>query len=160
MLQLLSEHPMTESQLSKKIGLTRSAIGYHLNPLLKANLIYLKKVEAEKHGILQKFYSPIAAFFAVKYDNVPLDVLRFFIQIQMEHLRGVFSALQLQQRFTGITPECLENLANAMIKQLEHTCREYEGEQVVESAETIKIRVYAAALDALSQQDEWSSLFN
>jgi DNA-binding transcriptional ArsR family regulator len=155
---MLSEHPMTESQISKKIGLTRSAVGYHLNPLLKANLIYLKKVEAEKHGILQKFYSPIAAFFAVKYDSIPCDVERFFVQMQIEQLRGVFSALQLHQRFTSISPENLEKLAKAMVKQLEHTCQEYEGEQVVENAETIKIKVYTDALTALLQQDEWASL--
>jgi predicted transcriptional regulator len=151
---------MTESQISKKIGLTRAAIGYHLNPLLKANLIYLQKVEAEKHGILQKFYSPIAAFFAVKYDNIPRDVERFFIHMQIEQLRGVFSASQLHRRFTGISPENLEQLATAMVKQLEHTCREYEGEQVVENAETVKIEIYTAALTALLQQKEWASLIN
>lgn len=158
MLQLLSERPMTESQMSKKIGLTRAAIGYHLNPLLKANLIYLKKVEAEHHGILQKFYSPIAAVFAVEYDNIPGDIARFFVQMQIEHLRGVFSALQLHQRFTGISPEKLEALATAMIKQLEHTCREYDGEAPVANAETVKIKIYADALAALLRQDEWASL--
>ena len=158
MLQLLSEQPMTESQMSKKIGLTRTAIGYHLNPLLKANLIYLQKVEAENHGILQKFYSPIAAFFAVEYDRIPGDVHRFFVQMQIEHLRGVFSALQLHQRFTGISPAQLEELANAMVRQLEHTCREYDGAVPTENAETIKIRVYADALAALLRQDQWAFL--
>ena len=54
-LQLLCEHPMTESQLSKEFGLTKAAIGYHLNLLMKSQLIYLERVEPEEHGILQKF---------------------------------------------------------------------------------------------------------
>jgi hypothetical protein len=80
--------------------------------------------------------------------------------MQIEQLRGVFSASQLHRRFTGISPENLEQLATAMVKQLEHTCREYEGEQVVENAETVKIEIYTAALTALLQQKEWASLIN
>jgi len=160
MLQLLSEHPMTEAQLSAELGLTRSAIGYHLKPLKKAGLIYLYKVEAEDHGILQKFYSPIAAFIVANYDNIPRDVKRNFIHMQIEHLRGIFTALKLQHRFSGISPESLEKLAVAMLKQLEKTCRDYKGKKVVKNAENIKIKIYTEALASLSKLDEWNTLIN
>jgi DNA-binding transcriptional ArsR family regulator len=160
MLQLLSEHPMTEAQLSAELGITRAAIGYHLNPLKKAGLIYLYKVEAEEHGILQKFYSPIAAVIVANYDNIPKDVKRNFIQIQIEHLRGIFTALQLQHRFSGISPENLEKLAVAMLKQLEKTCRDYKGVKVVKNAENLKIKIYAEALASLTKLDEWNALIN
>jgi predicted transcriptional regulator len=159
-LQLLSERPMTQTELSQTLGLTKSAIGYHLKQLMQANLIYIKRVEAETHGILQKFYSPIAAFIVANYDNIPSDVKRNFIQIQIEHLRGIFTALQLQHRFSGISPENLEKLAVAMLKQLEKTCRDYKGEKVVKNAENLKIKIYAEALASLTKLDEWNALIN
>ncbi len=78
-LQLLSEHPMTQTELSKSLGLTKSAIGYHLKQLMQANLIYIMKVEVENHGIQQKFYSPIANFIMATYDRTPDNIRRYFI---------------------------------------------------------------------------------
>jgi predicted transcriptional regulator len=159
-LQLLSEHPMTQTELSQTLGLTKSAIGYHLKQLMQANLIYIKRVEVENHGIQQKFYSPIAAVIVANYDNIPKDVQRNFIQIQIERLRGIFTALQLQHRFSGISPENLEKLAIAMLKQLDKTCRGYKVKKVVKNAETLKIKIYAEALASLKKLDEWNTLIN
>ena len=158
-LQLLCEHPMTEAQLSDELGLTRAAIGYHLKLLMKAQLIYLQRVEPEEHGILQKFYSPVAAFFIVNCDRIPKDVKRFFIQMQIVNLRGIFIAFQLQHRFFGVSPETLEKLALMMLKQLENTGRKYSKEGPVENAETLKVKIYAEALRVLTKQDEWHALF-
>ena len=117
-LQLLCEQPMTEAQLSKQLGLTKAAIGYHLNLLMNAELIYIERVEAEEHGILQKFYSPIAALMIMKYDYIPKDVKRYFLQTQIVHLRGIFIALQLNHHFSGVLPEVIERLAEAMARML------------------------------------------
>jgi DNA-binding transcriptional ArsR family regulator len=158
-LQLLAEHPMTEAQLSKELGLTRAAVGYHLHRLLKAELIYLKKAEPEKHGIIQKFYSPIAAFFIVDYDHIPHDAKRYFVQMQILYLRGIFIAFQLQHHFFEISPATLEKLAATMLKQLEETGRKYAKKRPVENAETLKVKIYAEALNNLTKQAEWHSLF-
>ena len=158
-LQLLCEHPMTEAQLSEELGLTRAAVGYHLNLLLKAELIYLERVEPERHGILQKFYSPIAAFFIVDYDHIPHDVRRYFLQMQIMYLRGIFIAFQLNHRFFGVSPATLEKLAVTMLKQLEETGRKYTEKGSVENAETLKVKIYAEALDNLTKQNEWHDLF-
>ena len=158
-LQLLCEYPMTETQLSKELGLTRAAIGYHLNLLMKAQLIYLERVEPEEHGILQKFYSPIAAFFIVAYDHIPNEAKRYFIQTQIIHLRGIFTAFQLNHHFSGVSPETLEKLAVAMLKQLENTGRKHIKERPVKNAETLKVKIYAEALESLMKQDEWYALF-
>ncbi|MDH5495608.1 MAG: winged helix-turn-helix domain-containing protein, partial [Candidatus Bathyarchaeota archaeon] len=131
-LQLLCEHPMTEAQLSKELGLTRAAVGYHLNLLLKAELIYLERTEPEGHGILQKFYSPIAAFFIADCSHIPHDVKRFFLQMQIMNLRGIFIAFQLHHRFFGVSPATLEKLAATMLRQLEETGRKYAKEDPVE----------------------------
>jgi len=150
---------MTEAQLSDELGLTRAAVGYHLKLLMKAQLIYLERVEPEEHGILQKFYSPVAAFFVVNCDHIPKDVKRFFIQMQIVNLRGIFIAFQLQHRFFGISPTALEKLALMMLKQLENIGRKYSKEGPVENAETLKVKIYAEALRVLTKQDEWHALF-
>ena len=157
-LQLLCEYPMTEAQLSEELGLTRAAVGYHLNLLLKAELIYLERVEPEKHGILQKFYSPIAAFFIVDYDRIPHDVMRYFLQMQIMYLRGIFIAFQLHHRFFGVSPTTLEKLAVALLRQLKETGRKYTEDSVA-NAETLKVKIYAEVLDNLTKQDEWYALF-
>ena len=41
---------MTEAQLSKEVGLTSVAVGYHLNLLMKAQFIYLERVEPEEQA--------------------------------------------------------------------------------------------------------------
>jgi DNA-binding transcriptional ArsR family regulator len=158
-LQLLCERPMTETQLSKELGLTRAAVGYHLNLLMKAQLIYLERVELEEHSILQKFYSPVAAFFIVDYDRIPNDAKRYFIQTQIIHLRGIFAAFQLHHHFSSISPTTLAKLAIAMLKQLENTSRKHAEEGPVENAETLKVKIYAEALESLMKQDEWHALF-
>jgi len=158
-LQLLCEHPMTEAQLSDELGLTRAAVGYHLNLLMKAQLIYLERVEPEEHGILQKFYSPVAAFFIMDYDCIPKDAKRYFIQTQIIHLRGIFTASQLHHHFSSVSPETLEKLAVAMLKQLEKAGRKHTKEEPVKNAETLKVKIYAEALENLMKQDEWHALF-
>jgi predicted transcriptional regulator len=158
-LQLLCEHPMTEAQLSTELGLTRAAVGYHLNLLMKAQLIYLERIEPEEHGILQKFYSPIAAFFIVDYDRIPNHAKRYFIQTQIIHLRGIFAAFQLHDRFSGVSPETLEKLAVAMLKQLEITGRKHIKKRPVKNAENLKIKIYTEALESLMKQEEWHALF-
>jgi len=158
-LQLLCGHPMTEAQLSEELGLTRASVGYHLKLLLKAELIYLERVEPEGHGILQKFYSPIAAFFIADYDHIPHDVKRYFLQMQIMYLRGIFIAFQLHHRFFGVSPATLEKLAVTMLRQLEETGRKYTKKGPVENAEILKVKIYAEVLDNLTKLDEWHALF-
>jgi hypothetical protein len=119
----------------------------------------LERIEPEEHGILQKFYNPLATFFIVDYDRIPNDVRRYFIQIQIMHLRGIFTAFQLHHRFFGISSTTLEKLAVTMLKQLENTGRKHVEERQEENAETLKVKIYAEALESLTKQDEWRTLF-
>ena len=93
---------MTEKQLSGEFGLTKAAVGYHLHLLLKAGLIGITKLEA-KHGILQKYYAPMAALFIIYTDNLPKDVKRFFIQTEIEHLRGMLIVCRLYERISEVS---------------------------------------------------------
>ncbi len=159
-LQLLCEYPMTEAQLSKELGLTRAAVGYHLKLLLKTHFICLERVEPEEHGILQKFYMPVAAFFTVDCSRIPNAVRRYFIQMQIVHLRGIFTTLQLQHRFFGVSPATLEKLARTMLQQLENVSRKHAKDGSVDNAETFKVKIYAEALSDLTKQKEWEYLFH
>ena len=158
-LQLLSEHPMTATELSKSLGITKSAIGYHLKQLMQANLIYIKKVEVEHHGIQQKFYSPIAAFIIATYGRTPDNIKRYFIQVQIEHLIGILAAIQCENSFFfDIHSETIEKLALMLWKQLEQTCKKYEGSYVIDTAESLKLTIYTDALNKLKTSPEWKAL--
>jgi len=158
-LQLLSEHPMTQTKLSQALGLTKSAIAYHLKQLMQANLIYIKRVEVETHGIQQKFYSPIANFIIATHDRTPDKIKRYFIQMQIEHVIGILAALQcVHAHFFDIDSETIEKLAIMLWKQLEQTCKKYENYNVIETAESLKIMIYTDALNNLTKLSEWKDL--
>jgi len=158
-LQLLSEHPMTQTELSKILGLTKSAIGYHLKQLMQANLIYIKRVEVESHGIQQKFYSPIASFIITSYDQTPDNIKQYFIQIQVEHVIGILSALQyVNTHFFDANSETIEKLAVMLWKQLEHTCKKFKRDNVIETGKNLKLMIYTDALNNLTKLSEWKAL--
>ncbi len=158
-LQLLSERPSTQTELSKKLGLTKSAVGYHLKQLMQTHLIYIAKVEAESHNILQKFYSPIAQFIIASYDQTPDEIKRYFIQMQIEHLIGILAALQCEQsNFLNVHPIAIEKLATILWRQVEQTSKKYADKKIVENAESLKIMIYADALKSVMSLDEWKAL--
>ena len=158
-LQLLAEGPMTETQLSRRLGVTKSAIGYRLKQLRKANLIYLEKEEAERHGIIQKFYRSIASLIIASYDQTPDRVKRYFIQMQIEHLIGMLAAMQSSRsHFFDVHSDTIEQLAILVWKQLEQTGKKYEKGIHVGDADSFRISVYTDVLNALTTHPEWKAL--
>lgn len=158
-LRLLSKYPMTETQLSQHLGLTKGAVGYHLHLLRDAGLISVDRVEAEEHGILQKFYMPIADLFIVDPAHIPEDVRRYFIRIQMEHLRGMFSVFRLHHHISDVSSKTLEELAVAMLKQLKIVGQKHMKDRVRGDAESLRVKIYAEALANLTKQGEWQTVF-
>ncbi|MDH5450600.1 MAG: helix-turn-helix domain-containing protein [Candidatus Bathyarchaeota archaeon] len=158
-LRLLSKYPMTETQLSEQLGITRAAVGYHLHLLLDTGLITIEKVEAEQHGILQKYYTPIAFLLIIDPDLIPRDVQRYFIRTQLEHLRGMFSVFQLYHHVSEVSSKNLEKLAIGMLKQLKIVGQKHTDDVAPEDAESLRIKIYAEALANLTKQKEWCSLF-
>ena len=158
-LRLLSKRPMTETQLAEQLGLTKAAVGYHLHLLMKAGLITVDKIEAEKHGILQKYYAPRAVLFIVDPAHIPKEIKRYFIRIQVEYLIGILSALQLYHRVSKVSSEVLEELADAMLKQLKIIQQKHEKEMTMEDADSLRIKIYAEAFANLIKQRKWHSLF-
>ena len=158
-LRLLSKYPMTETQLSEKLGITRAAVGYHLHLLTEAGLITIEKVESEQHGILQKYYAPLAFLFIIAPDHVPQDVKRYYVRMQIEHLRGMFSVFQLYHHISEFSSKTLEKLAIAMLKQLKIVGQKHVKDMARGDAESLRVKIYAEALANLTKQKEWRSLF-
>jgi DNA-binding transcriptional ArsR family regulator len=150
---------MTETQLAEQLGLTRAAIGYHLHLLMDARLISVSRVEAEEHGILQKYYTPLAVLLIVDPSRIPKDVQRYFIGMEIEHLRGIFSALQLYHHVSKVSSKTLEELAVAMLKQLKIVGQKHAKDMTLEDAELLKVKIYAEALASLTKQKEWRNIF-
>lgn len=55
-LELLGKEEMTNSQLARRLGLSKATITYHIKQLEEAGLITVAKTEYEKHGIPMKYY--------------------------------------------------------------------------------------------------------
>ncbi|MCD6593193.1 winged helix-turn-helix transcriptional regulator [Candidatus Bathyarchaeota archaeon] len=159
-LRLLSRKPMTETQLSKELGITKAAVGYHLHLLMKAGLIDISRIEAEKHGILQKYYTTMASLFIVDPEKIPEDAKRYFLQVQIEHLLGILSVFKLRHQLSKISSEELEDLAKVMLEQLKTVGQKYVDQKVeMEDSESLEIKIYAEALARLTKQKEWRSIF-
>ncbi|TVT26647.1 helix-turn-helix transcriptional regulator [Salinicoccus cyprini] len=59
LLTMLAEKPKTGQMLADELDIPRAKIHYHLNELLKNEIIHVVKTE-EKNSIIQKFYEPVA----------------------------------------------------------------------------------------------------
>ena len=159
-LRLLSRKSMTETQLSKELGITKAAVGYHLHLLMKAGLIDICRTEAEKHGILQKYYTTVASLFIVDPEKIPEDAKRYFLQVQIEHLMGILSVFKLRHQLLQISSEKLEELAKVMLEQLKIVGQKYVDQEVeTRDSESLEIKIYAEALARLTKQREWRNIF-
>lgn len=158
-LRLLSIQPMTETQLSKKLRLTKAAVSYHLHLLSQAKLIRVEKIEVEKHGILQKYYLPTAALFIVDPQKIPKEVNAYFIQNQIQYLRGIFSLLKINRKNYSVSSKALEKLAFELLKQLKKVSEKFAKIEVKnEDVETIRMKIYSEALTNLMKQKEWKEV--
>jgi len=158
-LRLLSKKPMTETQLSKVLELTKAAVGYHLRPLRDAGLIKIDRYVTGEHGI-SKYYSTVASLFVVDPDSIPDDVKRHFLETQMIRLEGMLSVFKLHGKIEEVSPENLEELAKAMLRQLKVVGKKYTTEKgEVSEAESLRISIFAEALDNIVKGNEFRSLF-
>ena len=158
-LRLLSKKPMTETQLSKVLELTNAAVGYHLRPLRDAGLIEIVRYETQVHGI-SKYYSTVASMFIVDPDSVPIDNKRYFLETQMIRLEGMLSVFRLYGKIEEVSPENLEKLAEAMLRQIKIVGQRYTKEKSEGSeTESLRIRIFAEALDNLVKLKKYRGLF-
>ena len=146
--------------MSKEIGITKAAVGYHLHLLMEAGLVEISRAEAEKHGILQKHYTIVASLFIVDPERIPMEIKRYFLQIQIERLMGILSVFKLYNQASRISPKKLEELAKAMLEQFKIVGQKHLKHKVeIEDSESLKVKICAEALASLTKQKEWRSIF-
>jgi hypothetical protein len=126
---------------------------------MDAGLIHIDKIEPEEHGILQKYYTPIAVLLIIDPACIPRGVQRYFIRTQIEHLRGMFSVFKLYHHVSEVSSEDFEELAVAMLRQLKIVGQKHTKDVAPKDAESLRVKIYAEALSNLTKEKEWRSLF-
>ena len=94
-LELLGKEELTNSQLAKRLKLSKATITYHIKQLEEAGLIELSKTEYEKHGIPMKYYK---------------------LKVHLVAMPGQEKA----KRVYALKPEFKENLAKILRQEGEH----------------------------------------
>ncbi len=111
-LRYLAEKQLTQKMLAELLGMADPSVYYHLKELRQAGLIRVARTVPEGHGILQKFYEANAMYFIADYTKMPLELRRYFIAVNLERLRGVFSILNaLRGTSISLSTQEMERLA-------------------------------------------------
>jgi len=161
-VRLTTLRPMTETQLAKKLALTKSSTAHHLKILRNAMLIKIEKTEVGKHGIVEKYYSPRSALFIEDWEKIPLNLKRYFLQGQMERLKGILSVIQLAREKRGegieLTSEMLEELAEDMAKKIVVIAKRYEKQELSMNREMLHIKIYSETLEEIAREKKWQGI--
>ena len=149
MVRLLAQRAMTENELAEALGLSDPSVGHHLKILAQSGFIRVVRKEAERHGILQKFYEPKALAHFVDPRAMPLEVERYFMPVSLERARGIVAALSIITGEPGqVSTEELEQftkiLASAIVEAAPKYLKRWKGDR-----EELIIRIYRDALARL-----------
>ncbi|MEW5840933.1 helix-turn-helix domain-containing protein [Nitrososphaera sp.] len=154
-LGFLAEKPMTQSQLADVLGLSDASLNYHMKKLRAAGLVTISKKVAEEHGIIQKFFSPVAYLFIYDLDALPKDISRYFYPISVERARGVVSAMAARNGRAGgggssNKPywEDMAAVTETLSRLLVGMAKPYTRKDVQHGSEAIAYEIYARAVRA------------
>jgi predicted ArsR family transcriptional regulator len=161
--RLLSQRPMTETELAGVLGINKASAGYHLRLLMKVGLIRVQRTAVENHGILQKFYETTSAHFVVDYEKAPLMVKEHFLDVHMERVRGILGLLQMirmkEDGHIAVSSDIVEELAEEMAKRIATVATKYEEAETELERETFRTMLYGEALTEVLKNERWSKLF-
>lgn len=162
-LRQLRHEPQTQTQLARKLNLTKPSMKHHLQLLHDARLIRVAHKKVESHGILQKFYEPTSNLFIEDFEKTPPQLQKYFLQFHIERLRGMLSVFQLMGKKRGepikVASDELKELAQEIARQMAKVGKRYEGKGETMSRETLLITIYSEALKEVMTRDEWKDLF-
>jgi predicted transcriptional regulator len=147
-LRLLTEKTMTGTQISKRLGVTTSAICYHLNLMEEKGLVEITRFRQKKHGIA-KYYSTTAPLFIIDPNYMPKDVQRYFLKTHRILLEGVLLLLRLQKKSLKISSSNLENFTKLLLKQLVIVAKKSNQENLDYKDVNAKEIIYVEALNNL-----------
>ena len=163
-LRLLAIEPLTQTQLAEKTQLTEPSASHHLQLLRKAGLIRIKKTKVDPHGILEKYYEPMAKLFIEDWEKIPSDLRRYFIHSHMERLRGMLSVFQLIAQERGknieVNSDEVRELAQAIASRIALVGEKYEKREVDADRETLLISIYSETLKTEMIESKWKEFFS
>jgi DNA-binding transcriptional ArsR family regulator len=157
-LRYLAEKQLTQKMLAELLGMADPSVYYHLKELRQAGLIRVARTEPEGHGILQKFYEANATYFIADYAKMPLELRRYFIAVNLERLRGVFSILNALRGISiSLSTEQMERLAErvavVLVEVAKKEASSYNRSQAVER-ETLIMNLYGEALRRVIEESD------
>ena len=162
-LRQLRHEPQTQTQLARKLNLTKPSMKHHLQLLHKTRLIRIARTKAESHGILQKYYEPTSSLFIEDFEATPPHLQKYFLQFHLERLRGMLSVFQLIGKTRGepikITSDELKELAQEIARQMSKVGKRYETTEATINRETLLITIYSEALKEIMTEDKWKDFF-
>ena len=162
-LRQLRHEPQTQTQLARKLNLTKPSVKHHLQLLRKTRLIRIARTKAESHGILQKYYEPTSSLFIEDFEATPPHLQKYFLQFHLERLRGMLSVFQLIGKTRGepikVTSEELKELAQEIARQMSKVGKRYETTEATINRETLLITIYSEALKEVMTEDKWKDFF-
>ncbi len=92
-VRLLAEHAMSAKDLTKILGLSFPTVGHHLKILLNLKLIKLVKEEIGVRGTIKRIYRANAMAYVFNEQNVPLEIKRYLMPINLERARAILTTL-------------------------------------------------------------------
>ena len=162
-LRQLRHEPQTQTELARKLNLTKPSMKHHLQLLHKARLIRIARTKAESHGILQKYYEPTSNLFIEDFDKTPLYLQKYFLQFHIERLLGMLSVFHLIGKKRGeaikVTSDELKELAQEIARQMAKVGKRYEKTEATMNRETLLITIYSEALREVMTEDKWKDFF-
>ena len=162
-LRQLRQEPQTQTQLARKLNLTKPSINHHLQLLRKTRLVRIARTKAESHGILQKYYEPTSSLFIEDFETTPPHLQKYFLQFHLERLRGMLSVFQLIGKTRGepikVTSDELKELAQEIARQMSKVGKRYETTEATINRETLLITIYSEALKEIMTEDKWKDFF-
>lgn len=163
-LRLITSQPMTETQLGKRIMLTKPSIDHHLKILRNSGLIKIETTKIGIHGILEKYYAPRAGLFIIDWENIPQKLRRHFLRAQIERLNGVLSLILLEKKKEGkvfeLTSDTLKELAQELAKNEVAAAKQYGDQELDMNSEMLQIRIYSEALKKLFKEEKWHTIIS
>jgi DNA-binding transcriptional ArsR family regulator len=174
-LRLLNIKPQTSTQLAERLNLSKSTVGHHLIVLRRMKLVKIKWAMPGPHGILEKYYEPVALVFIEDYRHIPDDLKKYFLSIHMERMRGMLGTLQLIGDMTSAFQtlrrsweqtvkipqdfDLLNELGNESLKYMTEIGRKYENMMTDLDAETLMTKIYSEVLRAIISSGVWAKVF-
>ncbi len=153
-LRLLSDREMTATQISKRLGISKRSVIYHLQILLDAGLITLTKKRVNKYGIQEKFYRAAAAVLMGDFDKSSKRIKEETFESNRDIVMGFLCAKPCAQR---ISDEELDKLVESFTRMMQKVSKE-DGKRG-ETRNQTKMAIYKETFRRLEKEEEmWRSI--